>query len=75
MKPLLIFEFSEHEYEPKRADQFDEYVRTTEFLKDYNVIVLWGGKARVYHHWNPFKYYYQKLRAWVILKIWKNNTF
>lgn len=73
MKPLLIFKFDD--YDPDKAKQFDEYIRKTDMFKKYDVIILWGGDCKVYYPFNFISWTYNKLKAWVILKIWKKKRF
>jgi hypothetical protein len=76
MKPLLIFKFTSEEYDPEKAEKFDEYIQDIMKdgnLTDYEIIVLWGGDAKVYYPFNFITFYYQKLKTWLILKIRKNK--
>lgn len=79
MKPLIIFQF----------DQFQDFETIKEFekviqeeiknggsLEGYNCIVFQGTvKISVHYPNKPIRYYYNKLKAWVILKIWKRKIF
>jgi len=64
MKPLIIIEFNGDSYTPEYAKKFDDYIIDNEQLREYDVLVLWGGKAKVYY---PFKItFWKRLKATII---------
>lgn len=77
MKPLLIFKFTAEEYDPDKEKIFNDYLR--DLVKDgnlteYEILVLWGGDVKVYYPFNFITFYYQKIKAWLILRTWKKRT-
>lgn len=68
MKPLIIIEYDGFDYEPERAQQIDEFLsKQTTIQENYDILVLWGGHAKIYNI--PFfvKLYY-KLKSWILKK-------
>lgn len=79
MKPLIIFEFDTL-VERENIQKFEEALRHEckegGSLDGYNCIVLQGDmKVSVHYPHKPISYYFNKLKAWLILKIWKRKKF
>jgi hypothetical protein len=75
MKPIIIIEYESYDYDPEKAKEIDDHMAklSQSHLKDYDILVMWGGKAKVYYPCKPISFYYQKLKVWLFLKIWKKN--
>lgn len=77
MKPLIIVQF-DPDVDFDNVKKFDEFLRKEiqqdGILNGYDAIVFQGtGKISVHYPFRPISYYFNKLKAWVFLKIWKRK--
>lgn len=77
MKPLIIVQFdvyAELDNVHKFEDFIHKEVQPGGILDGYDVIVFQGeAKFSVYYPSKPLSYYFNKLKAWLFLKIWKRK--
>lgn len=80
MKPLIIISIDGW-VDRDRVEEVEGWIRKEVnkdgVLEQYEVLVLHGDgiKANVYYPAKPISYYFNKLKAWVFLKIWKRKKF
>lgn len=77
MKPLIIVQFDPY-VDIKNVEQFEkvlnEQVQIGGALEGYNAIVVQGdAKFSVHYPCKPISYYFNKIKAWVFLKIVKRK--
>lgn len=77
MKPLIIVQF-ETDVDRENVKMFDEFLRkeinTGGVLEGYDAIVFQGdAKFSVHYPCKPISYYFNKIKAWVFLKIVKRK--
>lgn len=76
MKPLIIITLPEDTTEKVRLDTDEYFNRLLKngFLDQYEILVIQGCTAKVYYpSTNWLKFYFYKIKAWLILKIAKRK--
>lgn len=79
MKPLIIFHLNS--WDDNETVKYFEEVLSKECekgraLDGYSCIVIHGDmQISVHYPHKPVRYYYNKIKAWFILKIWKRKVF
>lgn len=70
-KPIVVIELNQE----SSAETYDKCVEMAHkiLIDEYHVIVVQGGSVKVYYPNQLFPYLYQKLKAWLTLKIKKKK--
>jgi hypothetical protein len=79
MKPLIIIQF-DTEVERNNVQMFEDYIEKITkpggVMEEYKFLVIHGDlKITVHYPHKPISYYFNKIKAWVFLKIWKKKRF